>query len=160
MQAIRVSTITAATIANASAGAGPLVPDPTTFDTVLYLRFACDQADANCNNGAFVPDGTGGAKITQRSELYQVPTMPDDEMLIVVDGYDGEEGLAQVTLQEYPQLGVLNAPCIPIPPERSMDVTAPTAYFRCSVPRHSVSAWGGARRQRPLCVPLVPLGSP
>ena len=159
VQAIRVTTITSATIANAGDETNPFVPDPTTFDTVLSIRPDCIRAEANCNNDAFVPDGTGGARPTRRSDLYLVGVLPEDEMLVIVDGYDGNAGLAQVTLTEYPQLGVLGTPCVPIPPERALDTTAPTAYFRCPAPGIQCLP-GAAPDGTDLCVPLVALGRP
>lgn len=155
---LRVSTVTDVTRANALRSDGTADPDPTTFDTVLSIRRICDGRDLACNNDDFLPNASTTAIRTRRSTVWQVGVMPEDELLIMLDGNEGSRGVAILTIEEIPQLGVLYMPCMPIPLERALDPTAPTAYFRCPAPglRCGESAAGDGTD---LCLPIVPLGA-
>ena len=160
--AIRVSTITAATIANGSADMQPLVADPTTFDTMCCTSASGATApDANCNNDAFVPGRRYG-----RREDYAA--LGDVHGAVAARRRDADHrGRLRRRVRDCAahrgrvpaKLGVLDAPCIPVPPERQMDPTAPTAYFRCPLPDIQCLP-GAAPDGTDLCVPLVPLGGP
>jgi hypothetical protein len=156
--AIRVTTITPQTIANAS-GVDDPVPDPTTYDTVVSIRFACDGRDIDCNADAFFQDAQGIVHKTHRSNVYEVGVTPETVYFVVVDGFAGNRGTALVTLEEIATLGVPGAPCVPIPLERAHDPTAQTAYFRCPE-RGYVCRPGAAADGTDLCVPVLPLGAP
>ena len=156
--AIRVSTVTDATRANATSRDGTTVADPTTFDTVLVLRTQCDGRDLDCDNDDFVQGALGAAVSTRRSTVWQLDPMPEDEILIVLDGNESSRGIALVTIEEIPQLGVLGAPCADVPPSRALDPTAPTARFRCPEPGVQCRP-GAAADGTDLCLPIVALGA-
>jgi hypothetical protein len=128
----------------------------TDYDTVLSIRLACatDIRDITCDNDSFNADGTDN----RRSTVYNVGTSPEDVMFLVVDGYDGSAGIADVVLTELTALGVANAPCFDIPPELLRDPAAPTAYFRC--PHDGIRCRPGAAPDgTDLCLAVLPLGA-
>jgi hypothetical protein len=156
--AVRFSTVTDATRSNTAHPDEPSVPDPTTFDTCLSIRNSCEGRDVDCSNDDVIASSRGSAVDTRRSTVYQVGVLPEDEVLLVLDGNDGSSGIAQLTVDEIPRLGVAGAPCLPIPIERALDATAPTAYFRC--PAAGIRCRPGAAGDgTDLCVPIVPLGA-
>ncbi len=155
--AVRFSTVTDQTRASAAHPDQPPGADPTTFDTVLSIRNACDGRDIDCNNDDRVLDATGSSVDTRRSTVWQVGVVPEDEVIVVLDGNQASSGIAHVTVEEFPRLGVLGAPCLPIPLERALDPTAPTAYFRC--PSADIRCVPGAAGDgTDLCEPIVALG--
>jgi len=156
--AVRISTVTDVTRANATRTDGTTDPDPTTFDTVLALRTICDGRDVACNNDDLLPNAATAAVRTRRSTVWQVGVMPEDELLILLDGNEGSRGVAMLTVEEIPRLGALYTPCVAIPSERALDPTAPTAYFRCPSPGLRCGP-GAAADGTDLCLPIVPLGA-
>lgn len=164
VRALRVTTLTEPTLpvgAPLDAGGAPATDDragdPTEYDTVLALRLTCDGREVECNNDAFFRDPAGVTRTTRRSEIYHVEPGPEETLFIVVDGFDGSAGAAVVTIEEITTLGVLGAPCVPIPPQRALDPTADTDYFRC--PHDGIQCRPGAAPDgTDLCLPLVPLG--
>lgn len=154
--AIRVTTITSATVANAN-DQGIYQPDPTDFDTVLAIRLGCELREATCNNNAFFQNAAGTLRTTQRSTVYHVGLEPEQTLFVLVDGYQGSRGIAEVTLEEIPELGRAGQPCFPVPIERALDPTAPTAHFRCPHPGLRCQP-GAAPDSTDLCLPVIPLG--
>jgi hypothetical protein len=141
VRALRVSTVAPA----------------TEFDTVLSVRNDCgpEYHDYSCNNDGFLDDGTE----TRRSTVYFVNVEPLQFVYVVVDGFDGSEGVAEVSIEEFPDIGTLGAPCIPVPPSMQMDPNAEIAGFRC--PNDGIQCRPGAAADgTELCLPLLGLGAP
>src|SRR3954462_14968656 len=78
-------------------------------------------------------------------------------LFVMVDGYDGQAGLAEVSVEEITELGREGAPCFEIPPERAQDPTAPTADFRCPHPGIRCQP-AAAPDGTDLCVPVIAIG--
>lgn len=129
----------------------------TTYDTVLGIRLVCTPGARDITCGNDTPLREGGE--SRRSTIYHVGMNPEDTVFILVDGFDGSAGVAEVTVSEIPELGVLGAPCVPIPPQRATDPTAPTAYFRCPHPGIRCQP-GAAPDGTDLCLRVVPIGQP
>lgn len=141
VQAIRVST----------------VADATEFDTVLAVRNDCgpEYRDYSCNNDGFLDDG----RETRRSTVYYTELEPEQFVYILVDGFDGSQGQAEVVIDEITDLGTAFNPCLPVPPAMSTDPRAPTAGFRCPVDGVRCRP-GAAADGTDLCLPLLPIGAP
>jgi hypothetical protein len=89
--------------------------------------------------------------------VYFVGTTPESTLFIMVDGYDGQAGLAEVTVEEITELGRAGAPCFEIPPERARDPLAATADFRCPHPGIRCRP-GAAPDGTDLCLPVIAIG--
>jgi hypothetical protein len=141
VRAIRVSTIAPATL----------------FDTVLAVRNDCgpEYRDYSCNNDGFEDDG----RETRRSTVYFTDLEPEQYVFIILDGYDGSAGLAEISVVEFTDVGVQGAPCGPIPPQLARDPLGPLDGSRC--PHAGLQCRPGAAADgTDLCLPLLPLGAP
>jgi hypothetical protein len=78
---------------------------------------------------------------------------------VIVDGYDGSQGLADITVTEYRQLGVLGAPCIPVPDAQANNPAAATDPRRCPAPALQCRP-GASADGTDLCLPALALGAP
>jgi hypothetical protein len=128
----------------------------TQFDTVLSVRNECtpEGRDYVCNNDTHLDDG----RMTRRSVVYFPDPEPLQNVYIVVDGAEGNVGLADVTITEFFDLGVLGAPCIPIPPDAVMSTNGALDPRRC--PHDGLQCRPGASDDgTDLCLPLLPLGA-
>lgn len=139
--AIRVSTVAPATV----------------YDTVLAVRNDCgpDYRDYSCNNDGFLDDG----RETRRSTVYFTSLEPEQYVYILVDGFEGSAGVAEVVLEEITDPGTLYKPCLPVPREFERDPLAPLAASRCPHPGLQCRP-GAASDGTDLCLPLLALGSP
>jgi hypothetical protein len=141
VQALRVTTVACA----------------TQYDTVLAVRNDCgpDYHDYSCNNDGFLDDG----RDTRRSTVYFLELEPEQFVYVLVDGFDGSAGEAEVVITEYPEIGIAFAPCIPIPPNMQSVPGIDVAGFRC--PHDGIQCRPGAAPDgTDLCLPLLPLGAP
>lgn len=129
----------------------------TQFDTVLSVRNDCgpDYRDYSCNNDGFTDDG----RETRKSTVYFTELEPEQYVYIILDGYDGSAGEAEIVVTEFPNEGVAFAPCIPVPPSMETAPGAATAGLRC--PHDGIRCRPGAASDgTDLCLPLVVLGAP
>jgi hypothetical protein len=128
----------------------------TQFDTVLSVRNDCgpEYNDYSCNNDGFTDDG----RDTRKSTVYYTNLEPEQFVYILVDGFDGSAGQAELVITEYTNVGVAFAPCIPIPPDMATVPGIETASFRCT-DQGTRCRPGAAPDGTDLCLPLLPLGA-
>ena len=129
----------------------------TEYDTVLSIRNGCgpEFTDYTCDNDGFTDDGLE----TRKSTVYFLNVEPEQYVYILLDGFDASAGQAEVIVTEFPELGVLDAPCIPVPSTLSTDPNATVEGYRCPHPGIQCQP-GAAADGTDLCVPLLPLGAP
>jgi hypothetical protein len=129
----------------------------TQYDTVLYVTNRCgdDASIYSCNNDGFTEDG----RETRHSTVYYTDLEPEQYVYIIVDGFDGSAGRAEVIVTEIRQTGTLGQPCDAVPASLVMDPTGPYDPSRCPNPGVQCQP-GAAPDGTDLCLPLLPLGAP
>ncbi len=129
----------------------------TQFDTVLSVRNACGQEynDYSCNNDGYTDDG----RDTRKSTVYYTNLEPEQFVYIIVDGFDGSAGQAELVITEYTDVGVAFAPCVPIPASMATVPGVEVASWRCTQDGTRCRP-GAAPDGTDLCLPLLPLGAP
>jgi hypothetical protein len=131
--------------------------DATQYDTVLAVANDCgpDYTDYSCNNDGVLQDG----RETRKSTVYYLDLEPLQYVFIILDGYDGSAGLAEVIVEEIAQVGTPGNPCIDVPDSMALTPNANVAGFRCPSPGIQCAP-GAASDGTDLCLPLLPLGAP
>ncbi len=121
--------------------------DATEFSTALYVRSNCaaDSGDITCN----VSDPASGA----RSSVYVTEITPEEVLYFIVDGTDGERGVAELTITEVGEGGATE-PCRAAPNDTPDGLRHPS---RCDLPLRCSP--GAAADGTGLCLTVVPTGS-